>query len=39
MEDVIRVKEAQLEIIPTPINRAELHRAKSKLKRFMKIEE
>lgn len=32
MEDVIKVKVAQLEIMPTTANRAELHRAEAELK-------
>lgn len=39
MENVIKVKEARLEIMPTAANRVELHKVQDGLKRFMKIEE
>lgn len=37
-EDIIRVKEAQLKIMPSPQNRAELSRSEAELSRFMKLE-
>lgn len=39
LEDVIKVKEVQFEIYPTPENRAELRRAEKDLRRLLKIEE
>lgn len=39
IEDVIKVKEAQLEILPSADNRAELCRLEAELKKYLKIEE
>lgn len=38
LEDVVKVKEAQLEIQPTPQNREKLSKPESNLKRVRKIE-
>lgn len=39
MEDFIRVRETQCEIIPSTDNRAKLHKVVTELKRWLKIEE
>ncbi|XP_015161972.1 uncharacterized protein [Solanum tuberosum] len=38
VEDLIKVKETQLEILPTVENRAELSRMETKLRKYLKIE-
>lgn len=39
LKDVTRVKEAHLEVIPSPSNRAELSKTEAELKKLLKIEE
>lgn len=39
LEDIVNVKEAKLEIMPSLENRAELHRMQAELRKFMKLEE
>lgn len=39
LEDVIRVKEAQLEITPSSENSVELNRLQAKLRKYLKMEE
>lgn len=39
LEDIIQVKEAQLEIDPKLENRAQLSKAEAELKRYIKMEE
>lgn len=39
MEDIVRMKETQLEIDPSEINRANLRRVEAELRKFVKIEE
>ncbi|XP_049394714.1 uncharacterized protein LOC125859004 [Solanum stenotomum] len=39
LEDVLLVKEAQFELLPSPENRAELFKAEAELKKFLKLEE
>lgn len=39
LEDIIQVKEAQLEIDPNLENRAQLSKAEDELKRYIKMEE
>lgn len=39
LKDVLLVKEAQFELLPSPENRAELLKAEVKLKKFLKLEE
>lgn len=39
LEDIIKVKEAQLEVLPNAVNRAELSRLEAELRKFLKVEE
>lgn len=39
LEDIIQVKEAQLEVDPSPENRVELSKVEAELKRYLKLEE
>lgn len=39
LEDIIRIKEAQLEVDPSPKNRPELSKIEAELKKFIKLEE
>lgn len=38
LEDIIRIKEAQLEVDPSPKNRPELSKIEAELKKFIKLE-
>lgn len=39
LEDVVKVKEAQFEIMPTLWNRAELSKVEADLKRYLRLED
>lgn len=39
MEDVVKMKEVQLELDPSELNRSDLKRVKAVLRKFVKIKE
>lgn len=39
LEDVIRVKEVQLELFPTSANREELKKVETEMKKWLRVEE